>query len=68
MQEKHSSADISEDVNISAFDHLTVHRLGTKAPSSLLEFETSLRKKEKSKKILELEKNWTSIPKKDRHE
>ena len=55
-------------MNISTYEHLAVHRLGTRAPSSLIEFETSLRKDEKSKKILELEKNWSSIPKKDRQE
>ena len=74
MQERHSTADISEDVNISAVEHLAMHRIGVKPGRSLLQFETSLRKnsKEKKKEKVSIEKdrqkNWYSLPRKDRHE
>ena len=44
MKEKQSTSDIASDVNISAVEHLAVHRIGEKPSKGLLSFETSLRR------------------------
>lgn len=68
MQTKHTSADIDENVNISQFEHLALHRIGPTPSCQQLQFETSLRTHKKQNSLLERQKKWSSIPKIERHE
>lgn len=64
---KHSSADINENVNISEFEHLALHRVGNHPSTGQLKFETTLRTNNESKNLYEKEKKWCTIPKRDRN-
>lgn len=65
---KHTSADIDENVNISEFEHLALHRVGPHPSTGQLKFETTLRLDSKEKSLHDKERKWCTIPKRDRHE
>ncbi|KAL4444765.1 hypothetical protein ABPG74_015973 [Tetrahymena malaccensis] len=69
MEKAHSCKDVGLKGNLSGVEHLLRHRLGPTPTLGTVQFETGLRDMEKKEqKLVELEKGWNNIPKKDKKE
>ena len=66
MKFKKNCIDLSFKGNSQSIDHLFRGRIGPTPSLSVVNFETSLRCNN-NQQFLQKEKNWSTLPKKDRH-
>eukprot|EP00825_Cyclidium_porcatum_P040750 TRINITY_DN5219_c0_g1_i4.p1 TRINITY_DN5219_c0_g1~~TRINITY_DN5219_c0_g1_i4.p1 ORF type:complete len:262 (+),score=33.17 TRINITY_DN5219_c0_g1_i4:226-1011(+) len=68
-EKPHDVRDINSREKVDSIYHLVRHRVGPTPAKGLVEFETSLRSNfTADKKVKELERGWTAVPKKDRRD
>ena len=69
LEKRHSVKDLSIRTSIHNYDHLVRHRLGATTTKGQVDYETTLRNYSiDDKKLFEMEKGWSPLPKIERRE